>query len=61
MATEKEKTVCDLLIDVSNALYYVGEEAKPKEVDYPQYSELYRQVEDLIKEIGCKIGGKRHE
>jgi len=49
----EEKTVCELLGEVSEALYYIGVEVKPREVYYERYEELYRQVEDLKRKLGC--------
>jgi len=49
-----KKTVCDLLDEVAEALYYVGVEIRPPEVNYPRYESLYYEIEDLKKKIGCK-------
>jgi hypothetical protein len=51
---EREKSVCDLLSEVAEALYYVGVEVRPPEVNYPRYEKLYYEVEDLRERIGCK-------
>jgi hypothetical protein len=50
----KERSVCDLLSEVAEALYYVGVEVRPPEVNYPRYEKLYYEVEDLKERIGCK-------
>jgi len=50
---KREKTVCDLLGEVSDALYYIGVEVKPPEVYYERYENLYHQVEELKRKLGC--------
>lgn len=40
-----------LLVSISEALYYIGFEAKPKNVNINRVQELYFRLHDLIEEL----------
>lgn len=47
--------VLRVLQEVSEALRYIGEEVRPKEVNYPAYLDLHFKLEDLIKELKLRL------
>ena len=59
LMAEEKVTVCRLLKEVADALFYIGEEARPKGVYWQKYAELYRKVAELMKDIGCPEARQR--